>query len=86
MEKGAKSADLLLIYGNTRLKPEFHKEIWPLFPKKPKKVGISESGEIVLNTEIAIPRIINNHFSLEKDFSPSRTHINKLAEALGVSI
>lgn len=83
---GASKTDLLLIYGNTRLKPEYFEEARPFMNGEIKIVGRTTEGEIVVNTENQISESIGESWSLEKDFNPGRKHLAKLAEILGVSL
>ncbi|MDP3882170.1 MAG: phosphoribosyltransferase [Nanoarchaeota archaeon] len=86
IKAGAEKTDLLLIYGNTRLTPQFLEQVSPTLKARSKIVGITVDGEVVVNTHNQIPSIISQSWSLEKDFNPSRKHLTRLAEILGVKL
>lgn len=85
-DAGARQTDLLLVYGNTRLTPNYFNEISHSFKHNPKIEGITKAGKIVVNTKNEVPESIINSFSLEKDFNSGKKYLTRLAEILGVKI
>ncbi len=86
LDEGAQQTDLLLVYGNTRLSPVYFEQIKHDFRNKPKIVGKTSAGDIVINTKSEVPNVITYLFSLEKDFNSSRKNLAKLAELLEVDL
>jgi hypothetical protein len=78
LSRNARSVDLLLVYGVTRLQPEFYEQIKGKFRNKPKILGKSESGEIVIDTRCETPDCINRTYSLDNDFSIGPERLNEI--------